>query len=64
MRAEGLEQHLAARCRAVVRVPYDAHLDEGAEVELDRLNGVTADAFLMLAAEAGDGFARPPEAGS
>ena len=55
-----LEQHFAARCRAVVRVPYDAHLDEGAEVELGRLNTATADAFLMLAAEIGDGFACPP----
>jgi MinD-like ATPase involved in chromosome partitioning or flagellar assembly len=55
-----LEQHFAARCRAVVRIPYDAHLDEGAEVELGRLNTATADAFLMLAAEIGDGFARPP----
>jgi MinD-like ATPase involved in chromosome partitioning or flagellar assembly len=52
-----LEQHFAARCRAVVKVPHDAHLDEGAEVELGRLNRVTADAYLMLAAEIGDGFA-------
>jgi MinD-like ATPase involved in chromosome partitioning or flagellar assembly len=56
-----LEQHFAARCRAVVRVPYDAHLDEGAEVELSRLNRATVDAYLMLAAEIGDAFARPPE---
>lgn len=56
-----LEQHFAARCRAVVRVPYDAHLDEGAEVELSRLNRATVDAYLMLAAEIGDGFARPPK---
>ena len=61
---ERLEQHFAARCRAVVRVPYDAHLDEGAEVELGQLNRATADAFLMLAAETGDGFARPPKADS
>jgi MinD-like ATPase involved in chromosome partitioning or flagellar assembly len=54
-----LEQHFAARCRAVVRVPYDPHLEEGAEVELPRLNQATADAYLMLAAEIGDGFARP-----
>ena len=53
-----LEQHFAARCRAVVRVPYDEHLDEGAEVELSQLNQATADAYLMLAAEIGDGFAR------
>jgi MinD-like ATPase involved in chromosome partitioning or flagellar assembly len=57
-----LEQHFAARCRAVVKVPYDAHLDEGAEVELGRLNRATADAYLMLAAEIGDGFARPSRA--
>jgi hypothetical protein len=42
----------------VVRVPYDAHLDEGAEVELSRLNRATVDAYLMLAAEVGDAFAR------
>ncbi len=59
---ERLEQHFAARCRAVVRVPYDPHLDEGAEVELGRLNGATADAYLTLAAEVGDGFARPLKA--
>ena len=45
-----LEQHFAARCRAVVRVPYDAHLEEGAEVELEMLNDETADAYLELAA--------------
>ncbi len=54
---ERLEQHFAARCRAVVKVPYDAYLDEGAEVDLGRLNRATADAYLMLAAEIGDGFA-------
>jgi hypothetical protein len=43
----------------VVRVPYDPHLDEGAEVELSRLDQATADAYLMLAAEIGDGFAHP-----
>jgi MinD-like ATPase involved in chromosome partitioning or flagellar assembly len=53
-----LEQHFAARCRAVVRVPYDAHLDEGAEVELSRLNRATVDAYLTLAAEVADAFAR------
>ena len=58
-----LEQHFAARCRAVVRVPYDPHLDEGAEVELSRLNRATVDAYLMLAAEVGDAFAVAPRAG-
>ena len=54
-----LEQHFAARCRAVVRVPYDAHLEEGAEVDLTQLSRATADAYLVLAAEVGDGFSWP-----
>jgi MinD-like ATPase involved in chromosome partitioning or flagellar assembly len=52
-----LEQHFAARCRAVIRVPYDAHLEEGAEIDLDQLSRATADAYLVLAAAVGDGFA-------
>jgi MinD-like ATPase involved in chromosome partitioning or flagellar assembly len=52
-----LEEHFAARCRSVVRVPYDAHLEEGAEVDLASLSKATADAYLVLAAEVGDGFA-------
>jgi len=58
-----LEQHFAARCRGVVKVPFDPHLEEGAEVDLARLNRATADAYLALAAEIGDGFARPQPAG-
>jgi MinD-like ATPase involved in chromosome partitioning or flagellar assembly len=54
-----LEEHFAARCRAVVRVPYDPHLAEGAEVDLGRLSRATADAYLVLAAQIGDGFAWP-----
>jgi MinD-like ATPase involved in chromosome partitioning or flagellar assembly len=54
-----LEQHFAARSRAVVRVPYDPHLEEGAEVELELLNEETADAYLDLAALVADGFAHP-----
>jgi MinD-like ATPase involved in chromosome partitioning or flagellar assembly len=54
-----LEQHFAARCRSVVRVPYDAHLEEGAEMDLAQLSRATADAYLVLAAEVGDGFAFP-----
>jgi MinD-like ATPase involved in chromosome partitioning or flagellar assembly len=59
-----LEQHFAARCRAVVRVPYDPHLEEGAEVELEMLNEETADAYLTLAALVADGFARPRSSAS
>jgi MinD-like ATPase involved in chromosome partitioning or flagellar assembly len=54
-----LEEHFAARCRAVTRIPYDAHLEEGAEVELEHLSRATADAYLALAAIVGDGLASP-----
>jgi MinD-like ATPase involved in chromosome partitioning or flagellar assembly len=54
-----LEQHFAARARAVVRIPYDPHLEEGAEVELNYLNPETAEAYLRLAALVADGFAHP-----
>jgi MinD-like ATPase involved in chromosome partitioning or flagellar assembly len=57
-----LEQHFATRCRAVVRIPYDAHLEEGAEVDLVQLARATADAYLLLAAEVGDGFSWPRRA--
>jgi MinD-like ATPase involved in chromosome partitioning or flagellar assembly len=52
-----LEAHFAARCRAVIRVPYDAHLEEGAEIDLERLQEGTRDAYLRLAASVGDAFA-------
>ena len=48
--------HFAARCRAVVQIPFDAHLEEGAEVELDRLEPDTRLALLELAAAVADAF--------
>ncbi|REE97472.1 MinD-like ATPase involved in chromosome partitioning or flagellar assembly [Thermomonospora umbrina] len=54
-----LQEHFEGRCRAVVRIPYDDHLEEGAEVELDQLSPACQDAYLHLAATVGDGFARP-----
>jgi MinD-like ATPase involved in chromosome partitioning or flagellar assembly len=57
-----LEQHFASRCRAVVRIPYDAHLEEGAEVELEQLSPATTEAYLRLAATVGDGLAWPRRA--
>ncbi|WP_396447403.1 AAA family ATPase [Actinomadura sp.] len=58
-----LQAHFESRCRAVVRIPYDDHLEEGAEVELDQLAPATREAYLTLAAVVGDGFAfqRPPQ---
>ncbi|GAA1463801.1 AAA family ATPase [Nocardiopsis exhalans] len=55
-----LEEHFAGRCRSVVRVPWDGHLEEGAEVDLDQLAPATKDAYLQLAASVGEAFARQP----
>ena len=54
-----LEHHFAARCRAVARIPYDPHLEEGAELELELLSSETAESYLALAAVVGDGLAWP-----
>ncbi len=51
-----LEAHFAARTRAVCRIPFDGHLEEGAEIELDRLHSPTRLALLELAATMADAF--------
>ncbi|MFI7678637.1 AAA family ATPase [Actinophytocola sp. NPDC049390] len=51
-----LAQHFGARCRAVCTIPFDPHLEEGAEIELDRLAAPTRLALLELAATVADGF--------
>lgn len=48
--------HFSRRCRAVRLVPYDAHLDEGAEVSLELLRRDTREAFIELAAVVAEGF--------
>jgi MinD-like ATPase involved in chromosome partitioning or flagellar assembly len=48
--------HFARRCRAVRVVPFDPHLEEGAEISLDRLKRDTAEALNELAAVVADGF--------
>lgn len=48
--------HFSRRCRAVVEVPFDPHLEEGAEISLDRLKPETRGALLELAAEVAAGF--------
>ena len=53
-----VSEHFAARCRAVVRIPFDAHLEEGAEIDLDRLEPGTRLALLDLAAHVADAFER------
>ncbi|MGH3437975.1 MAG: AAA family ATPase [Sciscionella sp.] len=51
-----LQQHFAARCRSVCQIPFDPHLEEGAEIELDRLSPDTRLALLQLASTVADDF--------
>jgi len=53
-------EHFEARCRTVVRIPFDAHLEEGAEVDLERLEPGTRLALLELAAAVADAFEEAP----
>jgi MinD-like ATPase involved in chromosome partitioning or flagellar assembly len=48
--------HFSRRCRAVKQVPFDPHLEEGAEISLDRLKPATREALIELAAVVADGF--------
>ena len=45
-----------ARCRAVKVLPFDEHLAEGAEIDLERLRPATRTAFVELAAMVADDF--------
>ena len=54
-----VEEHFAARCRDCVRIPWDPHLDAGAEATLDALRLETRNAYLELAAAVAAGFGDP-----
>ncbi len=51
-----LAQHFLARTRAVQVIPFDEHLSEGAEVDLDLLAKPTRRAFVELAATVAEDF--------
>jgi MinD-like ATPase involved in chromosome partitioning or flagellar assembly len=48
--------HFNRRCRAVLQVPFDPHLEEGAEISLERLKPETRHALVELAALVASGF--------
>jgi MinD-like ATPase involved in chromosome partitioning or flagellar assembly len=48
--------HFSRRSRAVVQVPFDPHLEEGAEIGLDHLKPQTREALLEMAAVVASGF--------
>jgi len=51
-----LVDHFSRRCRAVRLVPFDPHLEEGVEIDLDRLKRGTRESLTELAAVVADGF--------
>jgi len=53
-------EHFARRCRAVLLVPHDPHLEEGAEISLEQLKRPTREALIELAAIVADGFPGAP----
>ena len=57
-----LEDHFAARCRAVVTIPYDPHLEAGGVLDIEELDEETLDAYRELAAAVGEGFAQDARA--
>jgi len=48
--------HFSRRCRAVRLVPFDPHLEEGAEISLERLRRETREALIELAAVVAEDF--------
>jgi MinD-like ATPase involved in chromosome partitioning or flagellar assembly len=48
--------HFSRRCRAVRLIPFDPHLEEGAEIYLERMKRETREALIELAAVVADGF--------
>ncbi|WP_435277704.1 AAA family ATPase [Rhodococcus yananensis] len=53
---DALTGHFLSRCRALQVVPFDEHLAEGAEIDLDLLRPATRLAYTELAAMVADDF--------
>jgi MinD-like ATPase involved in chromosome partitioning or flagellar assembly len=51
-----IERHFDARCRVVLRVPYDKHVDSGAPVRYAALSPESRTAWLTVAATVADGL--------
>jgi MinD-like ATPase involved in chromosome partitioning or flagellar assembly len=53
---KAIERHFSLRCRAVLRVPYDRHLDEGGPVDYGAIAAESRRAWLRVAAAVADGL--------
>lgn len=54
-----IEAHFKTRVRHTLRIPYDPHIAEGGQMELNKLAPTTRRAFLELAAMVGSRFNEP-----
>src|SRR6059058_3295725 len=59
-----IQGHFSSRCRACLRIPWDPHLEAGAEASIEQLHRDTQAAFLELAAAIALGFNARPEGSS
>jgi len=57
---KSVAKHFSQRCRAVVKVPWDPHLAEGLEVDVDELRSATRSAYLEAAAAVARSFDTAP----
>lgn len=57
-----MREHFGGRCRAVIDIPFDPHLTEGAATDLALVSRRTRRAYLNLAAAIADGFDDPSAA--
>lgn len=57
---ERIEEHFDRRTRQVVTIPWDPHLEAGAETQPEDLKNVTRAAYLQLAAAVASGFNQQP----
>lgn len=61
---ERIEEHFSARCRGVIRIPWDPVLQAGAHTALGDLGQPTRDAYLELAATVAGAFGQSRGAGA
>ncbi|UXY17466.1 SAV_2336 family protein [Streptomyces cynarae] len=62
IRTEDVVAHFETRCRGVVVIPFDHHLESGDEVDLDMLRPKTREAYFDLAALVAEDFVRAQQA--
>jgi MinD-like ATPase involved in chromosome partitioning or flagellar assembly len=58
MKLDKVYEHFEARCRSIHHIPFDPHLAEGADIDINLLNPQTLQAYLELAGAVSQKFPR------